>query len=55
MLGIKFYPRTIIECLLKYRDSQITKKLNEVYDKELSALDSVLHEFQMASIEKDAW
>jgi len=55
MSRIKYNLRNIIEYLQKHRDSRITKKLNEVYDKELSSLDSVLHEIQMSSIGKEAW
>jgi hypothetical protein len=38
-----------------HQDSRITKKLNELYDKEPPMLESSLHEFQMASFDWESW
>jgi hypothetical protein len=51
----KFYLRSIIKCLQKRRNGRVTKKLNEIYDKELSSLDSGFHEIQIVSIDKEDW
>jgi hypothetical protein len=55
MSRIKFYLRAIIDYSQRHLVSRITKKLNEIYVEEVSSLDSVFFNFQMASLDKESW
>ncbi len=57
-LGIsrsELYANAVSEYLQEHRNDNVTKKLNEIYKKESSSLDSVLQTLQSDSIHKDEW
>jgi hypothetical protein len=43
----------IIEYIQRHRYDNVTEKLNEIYDEELSSLDMVSHDIQIVSIGKE--
>lgn len=57
-LGItrsKLFSKAVTEYIQKHRNDQVTKKLDEIYEKESSALDSILQTLQYTSIHEDEW
>ncbi len=57
-LGIsrsELYQSAIHEYIAKRDDAEITRRLNEVYGKESSELDPVLHRMQMEALPKEDW
>ena len=57
-LGItrsELYTKAVSEYLQEHRNDRVTKKLDEIYEKESSPLDSALQALQFASIHKDEW
>ena len=51
----ELYAKAIAEYLERQRDSAITERLNEVYERCPAKLDPGLHRAQLKSLEKDAW
>ena len=51
----QLYSKAVTEYLKEHKNKSITKKLNEVYSKELSHLDHADHELQYSSLQKDEW
>ena len=49
------YTKAINKFLLEFRNDRITEKLNTLYEKETSGLDSVLEKMQLISSEEDEW
>lgn len=57
-LGIsrsELYAKAVSEYLQEHRNDKVTKKLDEIYEKESSSLDSALLALQFNSIQKDEW
>jgi metal-responsive CopG/Arc/MetJ family transcriptional regulator len=57
-LGIsrsELYSKAVSEYLKKHNNEKITQKLDEIYEKEPSNLDSVLQKIQSASFSEDKW
>jgi metal-responsive CopG/Arc/MetJ family transcriptional regulator len=57
-LGItrsELYANAVAEYIQKHRNDKISKKLDEIYEKESSSLDSKLMALQSDSIFKDEW
>jgi metal-responsive CopG/Arc/MetJ family transcriptional regulator len=51
----ELYSNAVLEFIRYHRGDDVTKKLNEIYDREPSRLDPILHTLQFASLDKDAW
>ena len=51
----ELYTKAVLEYLNKHKYINITSKLNEVYDKSGSGLDSKLHSMQISSLSKEEW
>ncbi len=49
------YAKAIAEYLKRQREGSITERLNEVYSRYPSKLNSGLHRAQLKSVEKDDW
>ena len=49
------YTQAINKFLIEYRNDRITEKLNTVYEKETSGLDSGFETLQLISMEEDDW
>jgi len=57
-LGIsrsELYAKAVAEYIQEHRNDKVTKKLDEIYEKESSSLDSTLMALQRDSILKDEW
>jgi metal-responsive CopG/Arc/MetJ family transcriptional regulator len=57
-LGItrsELYANAVAEYLQNHRNDEVTKKLDEIYEKESSSLDTALLALQSNSIHKDEW
>jgi metal-responsive CopG/Arc/MetJ family transcriptional regulator len=57
-LGIsrsKLYANAVAEYIQEHRNDKVTKKLDEIYEKEPSSLDSTLVALQHDSVFKDDW
>lgn len=57
-LGIsrsELYANAVAEYIQEHRNEKVTKKLDEIYEKESSSLDSTLMALQRDSIFKDEW
>ncbi|MGD8540509.1 MAG: hypothetical protein PVI66_17485 [Candidatus Aminicenantes bacterium] len=57
-LGIsrsELYANAVAEYIQEHRNEKVTKKLDEIYEKESSSLDSTLMSIQSDSILKDEW
>ena len=57
-LGIsrsELYANAVAEYIQEHRNDKVTKKLDEIYEKESSSLDSTLMALQRDSIFKDEW
>jgi len=57
-LGItrsELYAKAVAEYIQEHRNDKVTKKLDEIYEKECSSLDSTLMALQRDSIFKDEW
>ncbi len=57
-LGIsrsELYSKAVSFYLKEHRYDSVTKKLNEVYDKESSQSDPVIHSMQMFTLEREEW
>jgi metal-responsive CopG/Arc/MetJ family transcriptional regulator len=51
----QLYRNALLELLQRYRDGRITERLNEVYGREDSGLDSVSYQLQRKSLPRDEW
>ena len=51
----ELYANAVSEYLREHRGEEVTKKLNEVYQKESSQIDPVSRALQFASLQKDEW
>jgi predicted transcriptional regulator len=49
------YTKAIKRFLLDHRNDRITEKLNEIYEKETSRLESDFETMQLISMEEDKW
>ncbi len=57
-LGItrsELYANAVAQYIQEHRNDKVTKKLDEIYEKESSSLDSTLMALQHDSIFKDEW
>ncbi len=57
-LGItrsELYAKAVAEYTQEHRNDKVTKKLNEIFEKESSSLDSTLRALQHDSTIKDEW
>jgi metal-responsive CopG/Arc/MetJ family transcriptional regulator len=57
-LGIsrsELYANAVAEYIQEHRNDKVTKKLDEIYEKDSSSLDSTLMALQSDSIFKDEW
>jgi metal-responsive CopG/Arc/MetJ family transcriptional regulator len=51
----QLYTNAVSEFLRRHFGDKVTEKLNEIYDKESSELDSVTRALQYARLGKDEW
>lgn len=51
----ELYANAVSEYLLERNGEEVTRKLNEIYQKETSILEPVLHTLQFDSLPKDDW
>ena len=51
----KLYATAITQFLNEHRSRDVTERLNEVYAKEKSQLDPVLHALQLDSLPREDW
>lgn len=51
----ELYANAVSEYLREHKTEEVTKKLNEVYQKESSQIDPVSRALQFASLQKDEW
>jgi HSP90 family molecular chaperone len=51
----ELYANAVLEFVRHHRSDDVTEKLNEIYEREPSKLNSILHAFQYASLDKDEW
>ena len=51
----ELYSKAISEYVSRYRKSEITRRLNEIYATESSELDPVIAKMQWATLGKDPW
>jgi len=51
----KLYATAIAQFLKQHRSRSVTERLNEVYTKEKSKLDPVLHALQLRSLPREDW
>jgi len=51
----ELYATAVAEYLQKHRNDGVTKKLDEIYSKESSQLESGVQALQSASINEDEW
>jgi len=51
----ELYAKAVAEYIQEHRNDKVTKKLDEIYEKESSTLDSTLMALQSDSILKDEW
>ena len=51
----ELYSKALAEYLKKHNNERVTQKLDEIYEKETSHLDSVLQKLQSASFSEDEW
>jgi metal-responsive CopG/Arc/MetJ family transcriptional regulator len=51
----KLYATAITQFLNEHRSRDVTERLNEVYAKEKSKLDPVLHALQLGSLPREDW
>ena len=51
----KFYAKAIQEYVDAYRARNVTERLNEVYGKDPSRLDPVLHRLQLKALAREDW
>ncbi len=57
-LGItrsRLYTKAVTEYIQKHKNDKVCEKLNEIYEREPSSLDSVTHAIQWASIDGEEW
>lgn len=57
-LGItrsRLYTKAVTEYIQKHKNDKVCEKLNEIYERESSSLDSVTHAIQWASIDEEEW
>ena len=51
----ELYANAVSEYIREHRGEEVTKKLNEIYQKETSTLEPFLHSLQLDSLPKDEW
>ena len=51
----QLYTQALSSYLLKHRNDNLTRKLDEIYESETSVLDSGLDAMQRESLPKDRW
>jgi len=51
----ELYTKAVIEYLRKYQNEDVTKKLDEIYDRESPGLDPFIQALQSASFDEDDW
>ena len=49
------YSKAVFEYVSRHRKSEVTRRLNEIYETESSELDPVIAKMQWASLPKDRW
>jgi len=57
-LGIsrnEFYRRALSHLLAAYHETDLTRQLNEVYEREDSSLDPVVMQMQMTALKPEEW
>ena len=55
MTRSRLYTKAVIEYLQKHKNDEVCEKLNEIYPKESSSLDSAMQAMQRASIDEEEW
>ena len=55
MTRSRLYTKAVIEYLQKHKNDEVCEKLNEIYAKESSSLDSAMQAMQRASIDEEEW
>ncbi len=51
----QLYSNAVSDFIREHQNEGVTEKLNEIYSRESSNLDSVSHALQYATLEKDEW
>jgi metal-responsive CopG/Arc/MetJ family transcriptional regulator len=51
----ELYANAVLEFIRHHRSDDVTEKLNEIYDREPSKLDSILHTLQYTSLDREEW
>ncbi len=49
------YTKAVTEYVQKHKNDKVCEKLNEIYERESSSLDSVTQAIQWASIDEEEW
>ncbi len=55
MTRSRLYTKAVTEYIQKHKNDKVCEKLNEIYERESSSLDSTMHAIQWASIEEEEW
>ncbi len=55
MTRSRLYTKAVTEYIQKNKNDKVCEKLNEVYEKESSSLDSATQAIQWASIDEEEW
>ncbi len=51
----ELYTKAVIAYLQKHRNEGVTRRLDEIYNKESSGLDPIVHLLQSVSIDEEDW
>ena len=49
------YTKAVTGYIQKHKNDKVCEKLNEIYERESSSLDSTMHAIQWASIDEEEW
>jgi len=51
----ELYTKAVSEYLQKHRNEEVTRRLDEIYNKESSGLDPIVHILQSVSLDEEDW
>jgi len=51
----ELYTKAVSEYLEKHRNEEVTRRLDEIYNKESSGLDPIVHILQSVSLDEEDW
>jgi metal-responsive CopG/Arc/MetJ family transcriptional regulator len=55
MTRSRLYTKAVTEYIQKHKNDEVFEKLNEIYERESSSLDSTTQAIQWASIDEEEW